>query len=61
MKENTEIRIFFTMMVFRYGVRVTTEECMTAVFVMSVQSIVGVIIQASKEFYSISFSTFNQV
>lgn len=29
-----------------YGVRVTTEECMTAVFVMSVQSIVGVIIQA---------------
>ena len=49
------------MILFRYGVRVTTEECMTAVFVMSVQSIVGVIIQASKEFYSISFSTFNQV
>lgn len=29
-----------------YGVRVTTEECPMAVFVMSVQSIVGVIIQA---------------
>lgn len=32
---------------YRYGVRVTTEECPVAVFVMSVQSIVGVIIQVS--------------
>ena len=33
---------------YRYGVRVTTEECPMAVFVMSVQSIVGVIIQVNK-------------
>ncbi len=29
----------------RYGVRVTTEECASAVFLQSAQSIVGVIIQ----------------
>ena len=34
---------------FRYGVRVTTEECPMAVFVMSVQSIVGVIIQVNNK------------
>ncbi len=33
------------MLLYRYGVRATTEECPFAVFLQSVQSIVGVIIQ----------------
>ena len=37
-----------TLCCYRYGVRVTTEECPMAVFVMSVQSIVGVIIQVNQ-------------
>ena len=37
-----------TLCCYRYGVRVTTEECPVAVFVMSVQSIVGVIIQVNQ-------------
>ena len=41
----TIIIIIIIFIIIRYGVRVTTEECPVAVFVMSVQSIVGVIIQ----------------
>ncbi len=36
-----------TMLLYRYGVRATTEECPFAVFLQSVQSIVGVIIQVT--------------
>ena len=42
-----ELRYFLLKQFCRYGVRVTTEECPVAVFVMSVQSIVGVIIQVN--------------
>ena len=36
------------MVLASYGVRVTTEECPVAVLIMSLQSIVGVIIQVCK-------------
>ena len=48
--ENREEYLYYIshdLNIYRYGVRVTTEECYVAVFVMSVQSIVGVIIQVT--------------
>jgi hypothetical protein len=32
---------------FRYGVRATTEQCSVAIIIMSIQCIVGVVIQVS--------------
>ena len=46
---NRQTNISYVTTCYRYGVRVTTEECPMAVFVMSVQSIVGVIIQVNKK------------
>ena len=38
---------------YRYGVRATTEQCVGALLIMSVQCIVGVVIQVEKGIFNI--------
>ena len=42
-----KIKIILIKLVSRYGVRATTEHCTVAIIVMSLQSILGVVIQVT--------------